>query len=376
MENKRFQKRGLSGKKGKKSRLFLDILPLTPYNDIKLSGGVKRLFRQSKFMYLEVVAVFIQAYKRAISVLAKKPFRLWGLSLLAGVIGVFASVLTFPALSLVGTCFTMVVGVGMAKVYLDGLDGKQVNSDQLFAGFKRFWSVLGGVAWKMLWSFIWVIIACVGALAVFLIFALPSFFSLMSRSGDGVGFGIGSALAILTFIGLMVFAYIKTLSYSFVEYLLITDEKISATEALRKSVRLTRGKKGQIFLADFVFGVAVGLVTGILTALTAIPYLGFLFGIVLVAFLLVVLLFKNVFMGLTYAALFKMATEPQPQQPYGQQPYGGQPYGGQPYAQQPYQAPQQPYQAPQQPYQAPQQPYQQAPQQPYQAPQNPANPQQ
>ena len=46
--------------------------------------------------------MFMQAYKQAFSVLAKKPLRLWGLSLLSGLVCAFAALLTFPFLGIVG----------------------------------------------------------------------------------------------------------------------------------------------------------------------------------------------------------------------------------------------------------------------------------
>ena len=322
--------------------------------------------------------MFIEAYKRAFSVITKKPFRLWGLSLLAGVISIFAGILTAPFLTIVGVSFIMVVNAGMAKVYLDALDGKEVNSDQLFVGFKRFWTVLGGMAWKALWTFIWCAIAIAAGVVVIAIFAAIGLS--FGYQAMGIFTVIGAVLGYLVMLAGFVFVLYKTYSYSFVEYILMTDETVSATEALRQSVKLTRGKVLHIFLADFLFGLAAGLLTGILAALAFIPYVGFIFGIVLIVAVIVLALFSGIFQGLYMASFYKMPPVPEkpkyqaPQQPYGQpyqQPYGQpyqQPYG-QPY-QQPYQAPQQPYQAPQQPYQAPQQPYQ-APQQPYQAPQQP-----
>ena len=319
--------------------------------------------------------MFIEAYKKAFSILTKKPFRLWGLSLLVGVIEIFATLWTFPFLSIVGEAFIMVVSVGMAKVYLDALDGKEVNSDQLFAGLKRFWQILGGVAWKALWIFIWAAIGVAGGYVVIAIFAaIGASFMLLGETAVAIISGIGVFLGSLVMIAGVVFAVIKSYSYAFVEYILITDETVSPTEALRRSVKETKGKVGQMFLADLLVSVAFSVVMGVLGGLAMIPYVGFIFGIVAVAAYVLYLLVIGIFRGLYMAAFYKMPAVPEkpkqaPQQPYD--PYQGQQYGQYQAPQQPYQAPQQPYQAPQQPYQAPQQPYQAAPQQPYQATQQP-----
>ena len=246
--------------------------------------------------------MFLQAYQSALSILAKRPIRLWGLSLLSGVVCIFASVLTMPALSIVGAAFSMVVAAGMAKVYLDALDHKEINADQLFAGFKRFWPVLGGLAWQALWIFIWTFGATAVATVVYLAF-----------TALGLGFRIpvvfsflGGFLAAATAIGGVVIVCIKSYAYSFVPYILMTRPDVSATDALRLSVKLTRGKKGQMFLADFLFALASVLIVAVLAALSFIPYIGGVFAVVLVAFALALLLFSAIFRGLYMASFYMM----------------------------------------------------------------------
>ena len=297
-----------------------------------------------------------QAYKRAFSVLAKKPIRLWGLSLLSAIVCFFAGLLTAPFLSLVGIGFSIVVSVGMSKVYLDALDNKEVNSDQLFAGFKRLWTVLGGMAWQALWLFIWLAGSfAAGGLVMALFAALGSGFG----RAAGVFRVIGIVLGTIVMIAGCVCFVIKTYAYKFVPYILMTREDVSATQALRLSVQLTRGKKGAMFLADLLFGVIVGVVAGILAALSAIPFIGGLFAIVLVLFIVIVILFSEIFQGLYNAAFYQMPAAPAPAQPNQ-------------FANQ-FQQFQQQYQQPQQPqYQPPQQQYQQ----PQQPPFNPQQPQQ
>ncbi|MBO4343150.1 MAG: hypothetical protein J5844_00690 [Clostridia bacterium] len=288
--------------------------------------------------------------------MAKKPIRLWGLSLLAAIVGFFAGLLTAPFLSLVGIGFAIVVSAGMSKVYLDALDNKEINSDQLFAGFKRMWTVLGGMAWKALWLFIWL----VGSLAVGgLVMALFAALGVGFGRAAGVFSTIGIVLGVIVMLAGFVCFIIKTYAYKFVPYILMTREDVSATQALRLSVQLTRGKKGAMFLADLLFGVIVGVASGILAALSAIPYIGGIFAIVLVLFVVIVMLFSEIFQGLYNAAFYQMPAAPAPAQ---QNQFANQ-----------FQQFQQQYQQPQQPqYQPPQQQYQQ----PQQPPFNPQQPQQ
>lgn len=87
-------------------------------------------------------------YKRAFNVLSKMPFKLWGLSLLSSLLTIL--VLVFGVLPIVIVPVIAVLSAGMAAVYLDGFNGKEVYSDQLFKGFKDFWRTAGGMCWKKL----------------------------------------------------------------------------------------------------------------------------------------------------------------------------------------------------------------------------------
>lgn len=262
--------------------------------------------------------MFAEAYKRAWNVIIKKPIRLWGLSLLSGLICVLAIVLTMPALFVVGLAISLVIKAGMSKVYLDGLRGKEVNSDQIFEGFHHFGKVAGGMAWRELWVFIWALIPFAG----------------------------------------FVFAIIKGYEYAFTPYILMTDESATATSALRTSKEKTKGMKGQMFLADLIIyaGIFVGVL--ILAILSAIPFIGVLFRLVLILALIAICIFLPIFTGLYQAAFFEIAGEG----------------GAQKYARPAYTAPQQQYYAPQQPQAPYVDPQAQAPQAP-QAPETPQAPQ-
>ena len=105
--------------------------------------------------------MFIESYKSAFNVLKRKPFKLWGLSLLS--VLVWALAICFSCFFLpAGIAVSYVVQCGMSKVYIDGLHGKEVNSDQLFAGFKNFFRIAGGMAWATLWIIIWGLIPFAG----------------------------------------------------------------------------------------------------------------------------------------------------------------------------------------------------------------------
>ena len=207
---------------------------------------------------------FSGAYTTAFSVLKGKPILLWGLSLLHGLLTALAYLLgTIPIISIP---IVYVLAVGMKAIYRDGLRGKEVNSDQLFMGFnKRFLRFAGGMAWKDLWVLIWCLIPIVGP----------------------------------------IFAIIKSYSYRFVPYILLDDPEIKATEALRESMRQTKGMKGQMFAADILVYVAVFVVSLVLGLLGKIPYIGVLFTLVLVIVTILIGMFLPLFLGLIEAYFYE-----------------------------------------------------------------------
>ncbi len=208
--------------------------------------------------------MFIEAYKKALGVLMKKPITLWGLSLMSSLILSLAWIFlgVIPA-------FAMVVGYlitcGMAKIYIDGLNGKEVSSEQLFAAFnKNFLRVAGGMAWMTLWILIWSMVPIAGP----------------------------------------IIAIVKTYSYRFVPYILINNPEVSATQALKLSMKQTDGIKAQMFLADLCTGAAIFVAFLVLGLLAAIPYIGVIFGFSLFVLIIAVSALYGIFTGLYQAYFF------------------------------------------------------------------------
>ncbi len=210
--------------------------------------------------------MFLNSYKKALEVLTKKPFTLWGLSLMSGLLTIIANLVlgVIPALAV---AVVYLLTCGMAKIYLDGLEEKSVCSDQLFAAFnKNCFRIAGAMAWRTLWVIIWALIPIAGP----------------------------------------IIAIVKSYSYRFVPYILVTNPDIKATEALKLSMKLTNGKKGQMFLADLCFGLGVFLVVFVLTLFSAIPIIGILFMFILFIVCILLMAFSAVFQGLYQAYFFEL----------------------------------------------------------------------
>jgi len=204
--------------------------------------------------------MFIKTYKRALDVLLKKPVMLWGLSLLLTVLTAIGSMVTasIPFLSI---AVSYLFACGAVKLYMDGLKGKPVNSKQLFAAFNRNCiKTAGAMAWKDLWTLLWSVVP--------------------------------------------VYGVIKSYSYRFVPYIIVSHPEISAFDALKISMKMTKGKKLQMWLADLVYGVAPSITLGILFALGQIKFIGDVFNISGILVILALFLFGTIFSGLYQAAFF------------------------------------------------------------------------
>lgn len=201
-------------------------------------------------------------YRKAFSVLAQKPIKLWGLSLLyiliASLISSLGSLVPIITIPIV-----LVLSLGFTGILLKGYHGEEVNTKQLFQGFKKEEIVRNGagMCWMELWTLIW-------------------------------GF-------------VPVMNVIKSYSYSFTPYILLTDKNISATESLRKSMRMTDGYKGKLFGADILIIVGYIAALIVLAMLGQIPYIGWIFMVALFLFNVAVLLFLPIFIGLVHTAFFE-----------------------------------------------------------------------
>jgi hypothetical protein len=221
----------------------------------------------------------------------------------------------------------------MTMVYLHGYRGEKVKSAMLFECFKD-WNTIKrvscGLGWMILWLIVWCLVPIVGP----------------------------------------IIAIVKAYGWRLTPYILITEPDVALTEAYKESAKRTKGYKLQMWLSDFVIDIIYGIAVAIIGALAGIPYIGFLFGLVLFVLGVLYAALRPLFTGLVQAAFYEEITNPtpapapvQPQYQQYQQPQYQQ------YQQPQYQQYQQPqYQQPQ--YQQPQQPQYQQPQ--YQQPAQPA----
>ena len=124
--------------------------------------------------------------------------------------------------------------VGYAYFSLRIYRGETGDIGEMFrVGFSNYWRNIGGILWMELFIFLWS-----------LLFIIP---------------GI-----------------VKALAYSMTPYILAEDENLPATEAVKVSMRMTQGYKGEIFVMALSFIgwiILTGLTFGLLGLLYTGPYM-------------------------------------------------------------------------------------------------------
>ena len=212
--------------------------------------------------------LFWRIYTKAFKALMEKPFRLWGISLLGTLLIGVGSALAGVAIPVLAIAISMLFTVSLAAIFLKGYHREQVYCYQLFDTFKDWGTikrVLTGMGWSYLWIFLWALIPIVGP----------------------------------------IFAIIKGYAHGLIPYILVKKPELGAVKARELSIEKTKGFKGQMFLADFVVGAAIGVAFAILGGLATIKYVGVLFAIILVLLYICVAVLLPLFMGLVHAAFYE-----------------------------------------------------------------------
>ena len=221
-------------------------------------------------------------YKKTFSVLMKRPFRLWGISLLAEFLCLvaYAGFIGVPAAAF---CAALLLSASMSMIFLNSYrTGLEPKTTYLFASFKkdRILRVLGGMAWMQLWIFLWSLIPIVG----------------------------------------IVFGIIRMYEYRFVPYILMTRDDVRPTEAIKVSKAETMGYKGKLFGADLLLEGAYFVVILLLSLLSRIPYVGIVFTILRIVLTVAFGVLAPLFLGILHAAFYveiqnRRAAAPQPSAP-------------------------------------------------------------
>ena len=207
-------------------------------------------------------------YGRVFSVLLRKPFRLWGITLLGILITGLGCSLS-GAVPLIAIAISLLMGLGISRVYLRGYRREEITVENLFDGFRAdFGKKLAGAAWAELFKFLWGLIPVVG----------------------------------------FIFAIIRRYEYAFVPYILMERPEVAPLDARKVSREETMGWKGLMFWADILTILLVFAAFLVLLLLCFIPVIGVLFRIVMFVYILACIAFLPLFYGLLHAAFYAEIT--------------------------------------------------------------------
>lgn len=156
--------------------------------------------------------------------------------LIYGSISGFSSIPCFGIIFAVANIIVSpVIVVGLKYLYYKAYCREEIGPDQLFGGFKNYGHVLGGTLWQMLFIFLWALIPIAG----------------------------------------IVIVVIKSISYSMTSYILMDQPDVDACSALKLSMAMTDGHKGEIFVMQLSFigwGILSLITFGIVGIFYATPY--------------------------------------------------------------------------------------------------------
>ena len=152
-----------------------------------------------------------------------------------GAFVLYAMIVSFASEMIVGTIFLVPpMIVGYYSFTLKVYRGEQGDIGDMFSvGFSNYWRNVGGILWMQLFTFLWT-----------LLFIVP---------------GI-----------------IKALAYFMTPYLLADTKEVAPTQALKLSMRMTKGHKGKIFVMCLSFigwAILTVLTFGILAIFWTGPYM-------------------------------------------------------------------------------------------------------
>lgn len=189
--------------------------------------------------------------------------------------------------SLPVSALTLVLSVGLCGVFIKIFEKEKTDVGAPFASLSvNFWRKLGGVLWMSLWLFLWYLPAFVPTCVIMVYFMVNVFSGIVSYGTlfDG-GFmlsdtswaglispGLWGVLSALTLLGSIILC-VKYFSYALTGYILADCPNVTATKALKLSMRMTKGHRMKLFVLELSF-IGWALLSGLTFGILWIVYVG------------------------------------------------------------------------------------------------------
>jgi len=169
--------------------------------------------------------------------------------------GIFAINVVFSTLAFPVAILSQVLGVNASGFFVKVYYGQSVKYSEPYSEIKNnFGRKLGGKCWQMLWVCLWTLAFITpGVIIMFLIGSGAYLSSFIYKATTEVLFNIYVLLYVfgLIFIPMLLASVpviVKVLSYSMTQYILASNPNVKATDAIKLSMRMTKGHKGKIFI--------------------------------------------------------------------------------------------------------------------------------
>ena len=186
-------------------------------------------------------------------------------------------------LSIAVSCISMVLGVNINKSFYKIYNRRNVEISEPFkdVGF-NFFRKLGGSWWMALWIALWSMITIIPGYIIIFVTAAAQMASNFSYGFYGAYDSVGSDFAgiLILIIALIPLMYlpgiIKSYHYFFATHILGVHPQVSATQALKLSMRITKGHRWELFVMhlSFIGWILLSLLTfGILYIVYVGPYM-------------------------------------------------------------------------------------------------------
>ncbi len=258
-------------------------------------------------------------YKAATKIFKDKKWTLCGLILLETVFSILAEL--FGILPIISLPICFAISVSAAAICLKGIRGENVDSKNLFDGFKNFKHNAGGMAWMSLWVYIWIIVPAIVLINIVLSSVgdvISAYMSYGSRYYGSSAMPAGSmvmiCIAVVALLVGIVMMIIKSFTYCFTPYILMDKPEIHAMDAIKESKKLTAGIRGKIFWANVIPILILVAIDIVLAVFAMIPFIGVLFDVILTVVNLVSSVVLSIFLSLVLASFYNKATAPEAQE--------------------------------------------------------------
>ncbi|MFI3256952.1 MAG: DUF975 family protein [Spirochaetales bacterium] len=146
-------------------------------------------------------------------------------------------------------------------------DNEKATFATFLEGLSYWFKGIRALLWYILWLFLWALLACIPMIIGDALMGI----SFLSGTLESPLHEISILLIIVSYIACFIILIIKSISYSQMFFILADNPDTGVLQAMRKSIAITEGYKGSLFVMALSFigwALLINLIVGILTVVT------------------------------------------------------------------------------------------------------------